>query len=328
MRIELVSLEDGTTACGFRKFAAYATRINPDTTHELRVHASAGRRVRDAIRGTMGDKARSDRRADRRDRRRPHGRRRRRVLLDDGLRRAHAPGHPRGCASSRRTPTSSGAASTRSSNPRTRSPRRSTRSARARASSPSSSSSSTSRPARDPTATKNFWFKDRETGEIVAQPLPAADELRGHGGPAVPAPTAPTTSASTASARASSRWAVDDYLANDGLALHGASGRSAARSTAPTAATRRSSPTTRATRRSATPRRSTSSRRSRRSRERFPHLSQVSFLDDSFMAIPYHELEAFAELWQRRARASRSPSTASSPTTSSRTSSRSCPGRA
>jgi len=33
-------------------------------------------------------------------------------------------------------------------------------------------------------------------------------------------------------------------------------------------------------------------------RKRFPHVSQVSFHDDSFMAIPYRELEVFAELWR------------------------------
>ena len=33
-------------------------------------------------------------------------------------------------------------------------------------------------------------------------------------------------------------------------------------------------------------------------RKRFPHVSQVSFHDDSFMAIPYRELETFAELWK------------------------------
>jgi anaerobic magnesium-protoporphyrin IX monomethyl ester cyclase len=33
-------------------------------------------------------------------------------------------------------------------------------------------------------------------------------------------------------------------------------------------------------------------------RRRFPHVSQVSFHDDSFMAIPYRELETFAELWK------------------------------
>jgi radical SAM superfamily enzyme YgiQ (UPF0313 family) len=33
-------------------------------------------------------------------------------------------------------------------------------------------------------------------------------------------------------------------------------------------------------------------------RSRFPHLSQVSFHDDSFMAIPYRQIEEFAELWK------------------------------
>jgi radical SAM superfamily enzyme YgiQ (UPF0313 family) len=33
-------------------------------------------------------------------------------------------------------------------------------------------------------------------------------------------------------------------------------------------------------------------------RERLPHVSQVSFHDDSFMAIPYAEIERFAELWR------------------------------
>jgi radical SAM superfamily enzyme YgiQ (UPF0313 family) len=33
-------------------------------------------------------------------------------------------------------------------------------------------------------------------------------------------------------------------------------------------------------------------------RARFPHLSQVSFHDDSFMAISYDQLEEFAELWK------------------------------
>jgi anaerobic magnesium-protoporphyrin IX monomethyl ester cyclase len=33
-------------------------------------------------------------------------------------------------------------------------------------------------------------------------------------------------------------------------------------------------------------------------RERFPFVSQINFHDDSFMAIPYRELEQFAELWR------------------------------
>jgi radical SAM superfamily enzyme YgiQ (UPF0313 family) len=32
-------------------------------------------------------------------------------------------------------------------------------------------------------------------------------------------------------------------------------------------------------------------------RRRFPHISQVNFYDDSFMAIPYRDLEQFAEHW-------------------------------
>jgi B12 binding domain len=51
-------------------------------------------------------------------------------------------------------------------------------------------------------------------------------------------------------------------------------------------------------------------------RARFPHLSQVSFHDDSFMAIPYRQIEEFAELWKaasawasRAAAATRSSST-------------------
>ena len=33
-------------------------------------------------------------------------------------------------------------------------------------------------------------------------------------------------------------------------------------------------------------------------RSRFPHVSQVTFFDDSFMAIPYREIEKFAEIWK------------------------------
>ena len=37
-------------------------------------------------------------------------------------------------------------------------------------------------------------------------------------------------------------------------------------------------------------------------RQRFPHISNVSFNDDSFMAITYRELEQFAELWEEQLR--------------------------
>jgi anaerobic magnesium-protoporphyrin IX monomethyl ester cyclase len=54
MKIALVSLEDGITACGFRKFAARAAELNEDTTTYY-VSTSRWATVRGAIKGTMGD---------------------------------------------------------------------------------------------------------------------------------------------------------------------------------------------------------------------------------------------------------------------------------
>lgn len=54
MKIALVSLEDGITACGFRKFAARAAELNADTTTYY-VSTSRWMTVRGAIKGTMGD---------------------------------------------------------------------------------------------------------------------------------------------------------------------------------------------------------------------------------------------------------------------------------
>lgn len=55
MRIKLVSLEDGTTATGFRKFAAYAAQLNDDTTSHY-VSTSRWASITGAIKGTMGGK--------------------------------------------------------------------------------------------------------------------------------------------------------------------------------------------------------------------------------------------------------------------------------
>jgi radical SAM superfamily enzyme YgiQ (UPF0313 family) len=54
VKIALVSLEDGITACGFRKFAARAAELNEDTTTYY-VSTSRWMTVRGAIKGTMGD---------------------------------------------------------------------------------------------------------------------------------------------------------------------------------------------------------------------------------------------------------------------------------
>jgi anaerobic magnesium-protoporphyrin IX monomethyl ester cyclase len=55
MKIKMVSLEDGITSCGFRKMAAYAGRLNADTD-ALYVSTKRYRSVKTSIRGTVGGK--------------------------------------------------------------------------------------------------------------------------------------------------------------------------------------------------------------------------------------------------------------------------------
>jgi radical SAM superfamily enzyme YgiQ (UPF0313 family) len=53
MKIRLVCLEDGITSCGFRKIAAYAERIHPGT-RSCYVSTTNYRSIRTAIRGNLG----------------------------------------------------------------------------------------------------------------------------------------------------------------------------------------------------------------------------------------------------------------------------------
>jgi anaerobic magnesium-protoporphyrin IX monomethyl ester cyclase len=58
VRIRLLSLEDGITACGFRKLAAYVARLNPDTEACYVTTTGNFKSVRSAVtgaRGTAGD---------------------------------------------------------------------------------------------------------------------------------------------------------------------------------------------------------------------------------------------------------------------------------
>ncbi len=55
MKVKLVSLEDGITSCGFRKIAAYVSRINPDTA-ACYVTTRKYRSVLTSIKGTVGGK--------------------------------------------------------------------------------------------------------------------------------------------------------------------------------------------------------------------------------------------------------------------------------
>ncbi len=54
MRIKLVSLEDGITSCGFRKMAAYVSQINEDTLPYY-VSTNRYRSIRAGLRGTLGE---------------------------------------------------------------------------------------------------------------------------------------------------------------------------------------------------------------------------------------------------------------------------------
>ena len=55
MKIKMVSLEDGITSCGFRKMAAYAGRLNAETD-ALYVSTKRYRSVKTSIKGTVGGK--------------------------------------------------------------------------------------------------------------------------------------------------------------------------------------------------------------------------------------------------------------------------------
>lgn len=57
MELKLVSLEDGITACGFRKFAGYAHRLNADTRSYYVSTTRTYRSLGNAVRGTLGGKA-------------------------------------------------------------------------------------------------------------------------------------------------------------------------------------------------------------------------------------------------------------------------------
>ena len=54
MRIKLVSLEDGITACGFRKFAAFAARLEPDTRSYYVSTVGGLRSIRNNLRRRRG----------------------------------------------------------------------------------------------------------------------------------------------------------------------------------------------------------------------------------------------------------------------------------
>jgi anaerobic magnesium-protoporphyrin IX monomethyl ester cyclase len=294
VRIQLVCLEDGITSCGFRRIAAYAERIRPGT-ESLYVSTRSYRTIRGALSGTMGTLSE--------------------LLHDD---------HVDGIAQALRRSDVVGFSSMTGYSQLTRKVIR-----RVRELNPSAfllwggihpiiepedairadvdgictgegefafeQLVDALDAGRDPTGTPNFWFR-RPGGDPIRNrflPLQTAEEMEGLPFPQYGAPSERIYDPGTGFVPAT----VDDYLHNDGLGypaiwsigcpLH-CSYCGNTKFIANDASYRKL--------------RHPSARyiveQVKDAKRRFPHLSQVSFHDDSFMAIRYAELAEFAELWR------------------------------
>ena len=294
MQIQLVCLEDGITSCGFRKIAAYAERLRPGT-ESLYVSTRSYRTVRGALTGTMGTLSS--------------------LLHDD---------HVDEIAQALRGSDLVGFSSMTGYSELTRKVIR-----RVRELNPSAylvwggihpiiepedaiqadvdgictgegefafeQLVDSLDAGRDPTGTPNFWFR-RPNGDPIKNrflPLQTAEEMEGLPFPQYGAPTERIYEQGTGFVPVT----VDDYLHNDGLGypaiwsigcpLH-CSYCGNTKFIANDANYRKL--------------RHPSARyiveQVKDAKQRFPHLSQVSFHDDSFMAIRYSELAEFAELWR------------------------------
>jgi anaerobic magnesium-protoporphyrin IX monomethyl ester cyclase len=293
VRIQLVCLEDGITSCGFRKLAAYAERVSPGT-ESLYVSTRSYRTVRGALSGTMGTLS---------------------TLLDD---------HVDEIAQSLRHADVVGFSSMTGYADLTRRVIR-----RVRELNPSSylvwggihpiiepedaiqagvDGICTGEgefafeqlidglaAGRDVTGTPNFWFRGADGAVIKNRflPLQTPEEMETLPFPQYGAPSERIYE----QGKGFVPLTVDDYLHNDGLGypaiwsigcpLH-CSYCGNTKFIANDANYRKL--------------RHPSARyiveQVKDVKARFPHLSQVSFHDDSFMAIRYSELEEFAELWR------------------------------
>ncbi|HYF26667.1 MAG TPA: B12-binding domain-containing radical SAM protein [Baekduia sp.] len=293
MRIKLVSLEDGTTACGFRKFAAYATQLNPDTTAHF-VSTNRWASIGAAIRGTMGGKP-------------------------DDITEAQVDEIARGLTGADLVGYSSMTGYselTRRVATRLRELEPGTYQVWGGIHPIIHPQDAITAPVdaictgegefafeqllghleagTDPRATRNFWFKDgdevRRNGFL---PLMSSEDMErlpfslyGAPGEQVYRP-----------GQGFADMGVDDYLDNDGLSYTAIWSIGC-----PFHCTYCGNTAFIANDRTYKKIRHPSARyivdEIKAVRDRFGHLSQVSFLDDSFMAIPYRQLEEFAELWR------------------------------
>lgn len=294
MRIQLVCLEDGITSCGFRKLAAQAARLHPGT-ESCYVSTRSYRTVRAAVSGTMGTLS---------------------TLLDrdqveevaQGLRGADLLGF---------SSMTGYAGLTRSVIQRVRELNPSVYIAwggihpiiqpeDAIAADVDAICTGEGELAfeellaglkegRDVTGTPNFWFK-RPGGEVIKNrflPLQTPEEME----------QLPFPQYGADSERIYEKGAgfvpltIDDYLHNDGLGYPALWSIGCPLHCSYCGNTKfiANDPNYRRLRH---PSARYIVEQVKEAKQRFPHLSQVSFHDDSFMAIRYGELEVFAELWR------------------------------
>lgn len=294
MHVQLVCLEDGITSCGFRKLAAHALRLHP-RTEACFVSTRSYRTVRAAVSGTMGTLS---------------------SLLDrehveeiaQGLRGADLVGFSSMTGYAELT-------------------RRVI--ARVRELNPAAylvwggihpiiepenailadvdaictgegefafeELLAALQEGRDATGIRNFWFKTRD-GRVIRnafRPLQTPEEMESLAFPLYGAPCERIYE----QGRGFVPVTVDDYLHNDGLGYPALWSIGCPLHCSYCGNTRfiANDPKYRRLRHP-------SARyivdQVKDARRRFPHVSQVSFHDDSFMAIRYAELERFAELWR------------------------------
>jgi anaerobic magnesium-protoporphyrin IX monomethyl ester cyclase len=146
---------------------------------------------------------------------------------------------------------------------------------------------------RDPTRTKNFWFKDA-AGDVTRNgflPLMSPEEMEG-----LPFPLYREKERIYREGEGFQPIALRDYVTNDGLSY-----TTLWSIGCPFHCTYCGNTKFIANDKTYKRIRHPSARyiveQVKDARRRFPHLSQVSFHDDSFMAIGYPQLEEFAELW-------------------------------
>jgi len=293
VRIKLVSLEDGITSCGFRKIAAYIARVNPETESYYVSTTKQFLSIRNAIRGTFGENVEvGDQQVDeiarglagadllgfsamtgyagltRRVIRRVREIAPRTFMIWGGI---HPIIHPEDAilADVDAICTGEGELAFQELFDHLQH-------------------------GRDYSGVKNFWFK--KSGEVIRNgflPLMTAEEMEtlpfpqyGESGEKIYEP-----------GEGFVPMGLSDYLMNSGLAY-----RTVWSIGCPFHCTFCGNTKFIANDIKYKKIRHPSARyavdEAKRARERFPHISQVTFFDDSFMAIPYREIEKFAEIWK------------------------------